>query len=164
MFPAWVMIFCMSRTFSHNSNWSTMVSTTKLSFLWLDVFTFLCNKLNFIVFLFTWEESSQILESLGRKWNTLERNGLATVVTWLTQTFHNSNFSYLKLFWWSLALPSYPSFTVYIYIYIYVHLLWSYPSLSYLYSLQSYLPLIDLYLLWSYPLLIYLYSLYICRA
>jgi len=47
----------------------------------------------------------QILESLARKWNTPERNELATVATWLmqrdsiTQTFYNSNF-----FWWSAAV------------------------------------------------------------
>jgi len=31
------------------------------------------------------KENLQILESLARKWNTLERNGLATVPTWLKQ-------------------------------------------------------------------------------
>ena len=34
-----------------------MVSATKLHFLWLDAFTFLCNKFNYIVFLCTWEQN-----------------------------------------------------------------------------------------------------------
>ena len=58
-----------------------VVSAIKLPFLWLDVFTFLCNKPNFIVFFSHEKKISKILESLGRKWNTLERNGLTTVAT-----------------------------------------------------------------------------------
>ena len=49
------------------------------------MFTFLRNKLNFIGFFFAWEKILQILESLDRKLNTLEQNGLATVATWLMQ-------------------------------------------------------------------------------
>ena len=63
--------------------------------------TFLCNKLNFIVFFSHEKKISQILESLARKWKTLEQNGLTTVATWLKEResiTHNSNFSYLKLF------------------------------------------------------------------
>ena len=92
-----------------------MVSAIKLPFLWLDVFKFLCNKLNFIVFFSHEKKISQILESLARKWNTLERNGLITVTTRLKQRESitlNSNFSWLKL---CLVVPcrsSYPSFTV----------------------------------------------------
>ena len=73
--------------------------------MWLDLFTFLCNKLNFIVFFSHEKKISQIAEILARKWNTLELNGLATVTAWLkqresiTQTFHNSNF-----LWWSPAV------------------------------------------------------------
>jgi len=62
-----------------------VVSAIKLPFMWLDVFTFLCNKLNFIVFFSREKKISQILESLTRKWNALERNRLATVATWLKQ-------------------------------------------------------------------------------
>jgi len=39
--------------------------------MWLDVLTFLCDKLNFIVFFAHEKKISQILESLARKWNTL---------------------------------------------------------------------------------------------
>jgi len=53
--------------------------------MWLDVFTFLCNKLNFIAFFSREKKISQISESLARKWTTLERNGLAAVATWLKQ-------------------------------------------------------------------------------
>jgi len=56
--------------------------TCKLPFLWLDVFTFLWNKLNFIIFFLHEKKISQILERLARKWNTLEQNGLVTVVTY----------------------------------------------------------------------------------
>jgi len=87
----------ISRTFNHTSNWSTVVSATKLPFLWLDMFTFLCNKLNLSVFLFIWEENlTNLRKFIARKWNTLERNGLAMMVTWLMQReslTHNSNFS-----------------------------------------------------------------------
>ena len=73
-----------------------MVSATKLPFLWVDMYTFLCNNLNFIDFLFTnVKKISQILESLVRKWKTLEQNGLATVAISLLQResiTHNSNF------------------------------------------------------------------------
>ena len=57
------------------------------------MFAFLCNELNFIVFFSHEKKISQILESLARKWATLERNGLATVAIResITQTFHNSN-------------------------------------------------------------------------
>jgi len=41
-------------------------------FLWLDVFTLLCNKLSFIVFFSHEKKISQILESLAKKWKTLE--------------------------------------------------------------------------------------------
>jgi len=88
--------------------------------MWLDVLTFLCNKFNLIVFFSHEKKISQILESLARIWNKLERNGLATMVTWLKQResmthnwlkqresiTDNSNF---------LVVPcssSYPSFTV----------------------------------------------------
>jgi len=63
--------------------------------LWLNVFTFLYNKLNFIVLFSHEKKISQILESLVRNWNTLAQNGLATVATWLKQResiTHNSNF------------------------------------------------------------------------
>jgi len=60
------------------------------------MYTFLCNNLNFIDFLFTnVKKISQILESLVRKWKTLEQNGLATVAISLLQResiTHNSNF------------------------------------------------------------------------
>jgi len=59
---------------------TTAVSAIKLPFMRLDVLKFLYNKLNFIVFLHE-KKISQILESLVRKWNTLEQNGLATVAT-----------------------------------------------------------------------------------
>jgi len=36
-------------------------------------FTFLCNKLNFVVFFSHAKKILQILESLARKWNTLEQ-------------------------------------------------------------------------------------------
>jgi len=50
---------------------TTAVSAIKLPFLWLDVFTFFCNKLNFIVFFSHEKNISQILESLASKLNTL---------------------------------------------------------------------------------------------
>jgi len=58
--PAWVMTICLAylEPFSHNS---TAVIAIK----------FLCNKLNFIVF-FSHKKVSQSLETLARKWNTLE--------------------------------------------------------------------------------------------
>jgi len=62
-----------------------VVSAIKLPFMWLDMFTFLCNKLNFIVFFSYEKKISQILESLARKWNTLDRNRLATVASWFKQ-------------------------------------------------------------------------------
>jgi len=46
-------------------------------------------------FSFHVKKISQILESLARKWNTLEQNGLAMVATWPNQResiTHNSNF------------------------------------------------------------------------
>jgi len=51
--------------------------------MWLDMFTFLGHRLNFVVFFSREKKISQIVESLARKWNTLERNRLATVATWL---------------------------------------------------------------------------------
>jgi len=78
----------------------TAVSAIKLGFLLLDVFAFLCNKLNFIVFFSHEKKIEQILENLAREWNTQERNGLAMVATWLKQKesiTHDSNFSYLEL-------------------------------------------------------------------
>ena len=72
-----------------------MVSAIKLPFLWLDVFTFLCNGLNFIVSFLHEKKVLQILESVARKWNTLERSALALVATWLKQKESktlNSNF------------------------------------------------------------------------
>ena len=97
MVPAGVMIICwaylelvvMTRT-------DKLWLVHKLPFLWLDVLTFVCNKLNFNVFFSHEKKISQILESLARKWNTLERNGLSTVVTWLMQResiTHRSSFS-----------------------------------------------------------------------
>jgi len=62
MVPAWVMII----------GWAYPI---KLPFMWL----------HFIVFFSNEKKISQILESLARKWNTLEQNGLATVATWLKQ-------------------------------------------------------------------------------
>jgi len=56
----------------------------------------LCNKPNFIVFFSREKKISQFLESLARKRNTLEQNGLTTVAKWLMQResiTHNSNFS-----------------------------------------------------------------------
>jgi len=53
--------------------------------MWPDVLTFLGNKPNFIVFFSREKKISQILESLAKKWNTLERNRLDTVATWLKQ-------------------------------------------------------------------------------
>jgi len=91
----------ISRTFSHNWNWKNTASAIKLPFPKLDVFTFLCNMPNFSVLLFKWEKNLAILESLAWKLNTLERNGLAMVGTWLMHResiTHNSNFSWLKLF------------------------------------------------------------------
>ena len=64
---------------------TTAVSAIKLPFMWLDVLTFLCNKPNFILFFSHGKKIAQILKSLARKWNTLERNGLAMVATWLKQ-------------------------------------------------------------------------------
>ena len=52
------------------------VSAIRLPFLWLDVVTFLCNNLNFIVFFSHEKKISQILENSARKWNKLKRNGL----------------------------------------------------------------------------------------
>jgi len=95
------------QTFSHNSNWWTVVSATKLPSLWLDKFTFLCNKLNFIAFLFTWEENltnfrkfSQEMELTRVKWarygSLMQRESI----------IHNSNFFYnSNFFWWSPAVP-----------------------------------------------------------
>jgi len=51
---------------------------------------------NGIVFFSCEKKISQILEISARKWNTLERNGLDTVATWLKQKESitlNSNFS-----------------------------------------------------------------------
>jgi len=45
----------------------------------------MCNKFNFIEFLSHEKKISQISESLARKWNTLERNRLTMVTTWLKQ-------------------------------------------------------------------------------
>ena len=59
-------------------------------------------------------KSQQILESLARKWNILEQNGLATVAIWLKQResiTHNSNLSYLIPFLVVPCSSSYPSFT-----------------------------------------------------
>jgi len=59
------------------------------------MFTFLRNKLNFIVFFLHEKKTWQILESLARKWKTLERSGLATVAAWPKQresVTRNSNF------------------------------------------------------------------------
>jgi len=55
------------------------------------MFTFLCNKLNLIDFLFTLEENLINFQEME-----LQRNGLAKVATWLMQKesiTHNSNFS-----------------------------------------------------------------------
>jgi len=117
MVPARVTIICRAylELLVTTRTDKTVVSAIKLPFQWLDAFTFLCNKLNFIISLSHEKKFSQIFESLARKWNTLERNGLTTVATWLKQResiTHNSNFSYLKL----LEVPcssSYPSFTVF---------------------------------------------------
>jgi len=46
---------------------TTAVSAIKLPFMWLDVLTFLCNKLYFIVFVSHENKIAQILESLARK-------------------------------------------------------------------------------------------------
>jgi len=53
------------------------VSAIKLPFLWLDVFTFLCNKLNFIVFFSHGEENlanfrkfTQEMEYTRAKWTS----------------------------------------------------------------------------------------------
>ena len=101
MVPAWIMIIC----------WEylkllviTAVSVIRLPFLWLDVFTFLCNKVNFIVFFSHEKKISQILESLTRKrrakWTRYgghmakakgERNSLLKL--FITQ-----------IFWWSPAV------------------------------------------------------------
>ena len=43
------------------------------------------NKLNFGAFFTSEKKISQILESVARKWNTLDRNSLATVATWFKQ-------------------------------------------------------------------------------
>jgi len=52
-----------------------VLSVTKLPFLWLDMFTLLCNKRNFIGFLFTRDENltnfekfSQEMEQTRTKW------------------------------------------------------------------------------------------------
>jgi len=65
------------------------------------VFIFLCNKLNFIVFLSHEKKIAQILESSARKFNTLERNGLAIYGGHMGKAKgqHNSNF-----LWWSPAV------------------------------------------------------------
>jgi len=55
------------------------------------------------LFSFHMGRKSQILESLARKWNTLERNGLTMVATRESIT-HDSNFSELKPFWRSPAV------------------------------------------------------------
>jgi len=75
MVPAWLMIICWAYL-------KLIVRTDKLRlvpshhlFLWLDVFTFLRNKLNFAGLFSHERKISQVLESLARKWNTLERNG-----------------------------------------------------------------------------------------
>jgi len=86
MVPAWVMIVCWAYL-EHLviTELKTAVSAIKLPFMWLDVSTFLRNKLNFIVFFSREKKISQILESLARKWNTLEGNGFALVAIWLKQ-------------------------------------------------------------------------------
>jgi len=105
MVPAWVMIICWAYfelLVIACLNWYTAVSAIEVSFQWLDVFTFLCNKHNFIVFFSHEKKISQTLESLVRKWNTLDQNRLATVATWLKQRKSitlNSNFV-----WWSPAI------------------------------------------------------------
>jgi len=62
----------ISRTFSYNSNRWTAVSAIKLPFLWLDVFTFLCNELNFVVFfsheIKVFKKFSQEMEYTKVKW------------------------------------------------------------------------------------------------
>ena len=82
MVPVWVMIICwayLGPLVITQTN-KLLVSAIKLLFLVLDVFTFLCDKLNFIVFFSHGKKISQIL---ARKWNTLDGNGLAMVATWL---------------------------------------------------------------------------------
>jgi len=136
--------------------------------MWLDVFTFLCNKLNFIVFFSHERKISQILESLARKWNTLERNEFATVATWLKQGESITNnspavpgplqFELTKFHCISTPLYTYP----YIHPSLYVPI---YPPLSLLIRYihpSIYVPSISTHLYMNpvYPLL-YIRTLYI---
>jgi len=70
MVPVWVMIIC----------WAYTKLITKLPFLCMDVFKFLCDKLDFIVFLFTLEENLTNFRTLSRMANARE------------SITHNSNF------------------------------------------------------------------------
>jgi len=63
----------ISQTFSHNLNWWTAASAINIPFLWLDVFIFLRNKLNFIVFFSHNKKILQISESLAKKRDSLEQ-------------------------------------------------------------------------------------------
>jgi len=98
MVPAWLMIICWAylEFLVTTQTDKLAVSAIKLPFLWPDVFTFLCNKLNFIFFFSREKKISQILQNLARKSTTLERNGLTMVATRLKHraksTTHNSNF------------------------------------------------------------------------
>jgi len=76
MVPVWVIrnanLLGISRTFSHNSNCWTVVSAIKLPFLWLNVFTLLCKKLNFLFYfshLTNWRKFSQEMEYTRAKWS-----------------------------------------------------------------------------------------------
>jgi len=96
MVPAWVMIICWT--------YLELLVITRTDQLWLVPPKYLfcgwmclhfCITSLISLFFFPHEKKiSQILESLARKWNTLERNGLAAVATWLMQKesiTHNSN-------------------------------------------------------------------------
>jgi len=108
MVPAWVMIIC----WIYLEFW--VITWTDKQWLVPPIYLF-CGLTS--LFFFSHEKKiSQILESLARKWNTLERNGLAAVATWLMQResiTRNSNFSSLKLVLVVPCSASYPGLTVY---------------------------------------------------
>jgi len=104
MVPAWVVIICWA--------YLELLVITRTDQLWLVPPNYLfcgwiclhsCVTSLTLLFFFSHEKKiSQILESLARKWSTLDPSGLTTLATWLMQResiTQNSNFSQLKLFY-----------------------------------------------------------------
>ena len=115
MVPTWVMIiFWAYLEPLVITRLITAVSAIKLPWLWLDVFTLLCNMLNFVVF-FTWEENlakfrkfSQEMEYTRAKWTRYDGH--------MTKAKGEHN-SQLRLFLTQTSFGGplqfkYPSFTV----------------------------------------------------